>query len=68
MEICPKCQSLLRIGNSYITVTGDETPDIPTEVFTNLPMLCVNPSCDDYCGKNTSDPLHVVEVIQSKIY
>lgn len=68
MEVCPKCQSLLQIGNSFITVTGDEAPDAPTEVFTNLSMLCVRPACDNYCGVDTANPTQVVDTIKSKIF
>lgn len=65
---CPSCGNQLRIGESYISVVNDKTPDKPTEVFTNLPMVCINAICENYGGMDLSNPSKVVEIVQNQIY
>jgi len=67
METCPKCQSLLRIGTSYMTFENDTTPDLPTIAYTNLPMICINKECDQYGGEDVSNPRIVIEVIKNRV-
>lgn len=64
---CPKCDQSLRIGVSYITFTGDHTPDTETKAFTNLPMICINPDCLVYGGQDLSNPAQIVETIVSQL-
>ena len=65
---CPSCGNQLRIGESFISVENDKTPDKPTEVYTNLPMICINTICDNYGGTDLSHPQKVVEIVKNKIY
>jgi hypothetical protein len=67
METCPKCNSLLRIGTSYMTFENDDTPEEPTIAYTNLPMICNNKDCDDYGGEDLSNPRIVVETIKNQV-
>lgn len=67
METCPKCQSLLRIGISYMTFEHDDTPDEETIAYTNLPMICVNNDCDQFGGEDISHPRIVVETVKNRV-
>jgi hypothetical protein len=67
MDTCPKCQSLLQIGTSFMTFENDDTPDKPTVAFTNLPMICLNKDCVDYGGENVSNPRVVVDTIRNRV-
>ncbi|MDF2854218.1 MAG: hypothetical protein K0Q87_69 [Neobacillus sp.] len=67
MDTCPKCQSLLQIGTSYMTFENDDTPDKPTVAYTNLPMICLNKECEDYGGENVFKPRVVVETVRNKV-
>lgn len=64
---CPTCNSVLRIGKTNITFKHDDTPDIETEVYNNLPMLCANKECTNYAGTNLNDPIHVVETVMNRM-
>lgn len=67
MDACPKCNSLLRIGNSFYTFENDDTPDAPTKVFTNLPLICLNKECDNYGGGDLSNPRFVVDTVVNQL-
>jgi hypothetical protein len=57
---------MLQIANSYLTFENDDTPDLPTKAFTNLDMVCVNPNCDYYAGKDLTTPATVVEIVKNE--
>ena len=42
---CPQCNTELRIMSSRLEVTGDDSPETPTQVWRVLEMGCVNPQC-----------------------
>jgi len=67
MDTCPKCNSLLRIGTSFMTFENDDTPDEPTIAYTNLPLICLNKECTNYGGEDVSNPTFVVETIKNKV-
>jgi hypothetical protein len=67
METCPKCNSLLQIGTSFMTFENDDTPDKPTIAYTNLPMICLNKECENYGGELVTNPRYVVEVIKNRV-
>jgi hypothetical protein len=46
---CPECKGKIQIKESYPTVEGDNSPNTPTKLYTNLDMACMNKSCSKYC-------------------
>lgn len=59
---CTACNSNLQIANSkYETQTGT------TDVYSVLQMVCVNPKCDNFSGKDLNNPLVVMETIKNKV-
>ena len=46
--LCPKCKNLLRIAASRVEVTGDDDPDIPTQVFLVQDLVCRTKKCPNY--------------------
>jgi hypothetical protein len=66
-HICPLCNEPLNIGKTFISTENDDTPELPTKVFNNLPMLCIKPSCKNYCGSDTSNPKVIVETIKNEL-
>lgn len=67
METCPKCQSLLRIGITYMTFENDDTPDKETIAYNNLPVICPNKACEDYGGENLTSPRIIVDVVKNRM-
>lgn len=67
METCPKCNSLLRTGITFMTFENDDTPELETIAYTNIPMICPNADCDDYGGENLSEPRIVVELVKNRV-
>jgi hypothetical protein len=67
LENCPKCDGMLYVGNNFITVTGDHSPDTVTEVFMNLPRICINPACDN-CNPDLNNLSIIIETQVHKIY
>jgi hypothetical protein len=57
----------LFIGKTYITVLNDDTPDKETEVYNNLPMICINPKCDYYGGTDLGNPIKTITIIKNKL-
>lgn len=45
---CPRCQVELRISRSRNVVINDDTPDIPTKLFVEQEMSCLNKNCSNY--------------------
>jgi hypothetical protein len=67
MLFCPKCESLLRIGNSfYTTEPNPDTPDTP-DIFVNLPMICMNSTCENFVGEDLQNPKHIVESVKNQV-
>jgi hypothetical protein len=67
MDICPKCDSLLRVGKNYYSTENDETPDLPTKIFINLEMICLNVDCSNYAGVDIENPNVIVESIKNSV-
>ncbi|MBQ8610409.1 MAG: hypothetical protein IJ412_01745 [Oscillospiraceae bacterium] len=42
---CPVCGAELRITGSTTVVTGDDSADTPTRVYTRHTLQCRNPAC-----------------------
>lgn len=45
---CPYCKIEGTILRSSIQVTGDDSPDTPTRVYTVQEIACRNPACSHY--------------------
>lgn len=61
MDNCPKCVTSLKRAKGYF-----KSPLNSTDVFYVQEMVCDNPKCDNYCGKDLDNPLFVVEHRESK--
>jgi hypothetical protein len=66
-ETCPKCNSLLRIGSSYMTFENDDTPEKPTIAYVNLPLLCVNKECENFAGENLTNPRYLTDLVRNQV-
>ncbi|NHC17146.1 hypothetical protein G6554_02465 [Bacillus sp. MM2020_4] len=58
---------MLQIGITYMTFENDDTPEAETIAYNNLPMICLNKSCDDYGGEDVTNPRIVVEVVKNRM-
>jgi hypothetical protein len=71
MENCPKCNSLLRTGVSWMTFENDDTPDMPTIAYTNIPLFCLNKECENFAGENSDkpnyQPKYLVDVVKNRV-
>ena len=45
---CPRCKTELFIDSSKLEITGDQSPDTETKVFTVQTLSCRNPNCENY--------------------
>lgn len=45
---CPLCQVELRITRSRNLLENDDTPDVPTKVFIEQELSCLNKGCSNY--------------------
>lgn len=48
MQLCPKCQTELRITKTYLEVSGDQSPLTPTTVIRKQDKTCKNRNCENY--------------------
>lgn len=64
---CPQCKSPLKISKSYMTFKNDNTADLPTEAYQNHVMVCGNSSCQNYAGKDLSNPIIIAKTVSHKI-
>ncbi len=59
---CPACKMPLMVaGSRFFSEEGT------TEVFHEMRLVCVNPKCDNFCGKDLNDPAKVVKVVRNKV-
>ena len=65
--LCSDCGAPLQIADSKFAFENDHTPDLPTELYSVLTMVCVNPKCSNYCGPNLTEPLKVAQVVRNKV-
>lgn len=56
---CPLCQVELRISRSRNVVENDDTPDVPTKLYIEQDMTCLNKQCRNY--------EKVVETVKSEL-
>lgn len=59
---CKQCDFDLMIAKSDFKSELNST-----DVFSVQTLVCVNPNCSFYAGKDLSDPLHIAETISTKI-
>ena len=45
---CPKCQVELRIIKSRNVLENDNTPDLPTKLYIEQDLSCLNKNCENY--------------------
>jgi hypothetical protein len=64
---CPECKSNLIIADSEYAAENDDTPDTPTEIYSVLTMVCINPKCGNYCGTDLNNPLKITQTIKNKV-
>ena len=46
--LCPRCKTELMIESTRLEITGDESPDTETKVYTVQALVCRNPNCMDH--------------------
>lgn len=61
MDNCPKCETSLK--RAYGKLKSDIGSE---EVYNEQAMVCDNPKCDNYCGKDLSKPLVILELRRTK--
>jgi hypothetical protein len=67
MDTCPKCELLLRVGKNYYSVENSGSPDIPTKLFVNIEMLCMNIECANYAGEDINNPKVIVQSVKNEL-
>ena len=58
---CQECKAPLQISHSELKSDVGST-----DIFSELTMVCVNPKCSNYCGKDLNNPLKVAETVTNK--
>lgn len=64
---CPLCNSDLQIAKSTFKAEQDDSPDTPTEIYSVLDMVCVNPKCPNFSGVDLDNPKTIVEIVKNKV-
>lgn len=67
MDTCPKCELLLRVGKNYYSVENSVSPDVPTKLFVNIEMLCMNMECANYAGEDINNPKAIVQSVKNEL-
>jgi hypothetical protein len=62
--LCKKCGNPLIVAKSRLELVNDNMPDIPTEAYTCLDMVCICTTCSNYAGEDLSNPLTIAEVVK----
>jgi hypothetical protein len=50
-----------------MTFENDDTPELETIAYTNLPMICINKECDNYGGEDISNPRYVIDIVKNRV-
>lgn len=45
---CPLCQLEMRITRSRNVIENDDTPDVPTRLYYEQEISCLNKNCPNY--------------------
>lgn len=60
--LCKKCKTALRIKNSYYSVSGGNSPETETKLFSVTELFCPNKSCDEFGKiKKYAKPCGIIE-------
>lgn len=59
---CPQCKAPLMVAKSEYKSEVDST-----DVYNVLTMVCINPKCDNYAGKDLKKPLKIAETVRNKV-
>jgi len=62
LERCPECNATLMVSNSRFESDGGST-----EVYNVLTLVCTNPKCGSFCGKDLNNPLKIVKELRRKV-
>ncbi len=57
---CNLCHQQLRISNTTY-------PVIDNKAYVRQDMVCVNPSCTNYAGKDLNNPVKIVQVVENQL-
>ena len=52
-EICKSCNCEMRVVGSGYEISGDNSADTPTTLFSVVHLQCVNENCSDFGKKIT---------------
>jgi hypothetical protein len=50
-----------------MTFENDDTPDLPTIAYTNIPLFCLNKECENFVGEHLDQPKYLVDVVKNKV-
>jgi hypothetical protein len=50
-----------------IANSGYKSDEGSTDVFNELTMVCINPKCGNYSGKDLNNPLKVAATVRNKV-
>jgi hypothetical protein len=73
---CPECKRPLMVAGSKFVAVNDDNPDTPTEIYSELTMVCINSAidpvkkmhvCSLYCGPDLNQPLKVAATVRNKV-
>jgi len=59
---CDLCGNPLMVSDSTLTSPLDST-----EVYSELTMVCINPKCGNYCGKELNKPKKIAKKMKNKV-
>lgn len=59
---CPHCNRDLNISNNRM-----ESDEGTIDVFSVQTLVCVNPKCVGYAGKDLNNPRNIVHVARNKV-
>jgi hypothetical protein len=59
---CQECQQPLNVARGEFKSEAGST-----EVYLEQTLVCVNPKCGLYCGKDLNNPLKVAQVVKNKV-
>lgn len=62
--LCKICDNPLVVAKSRLELVNDNKPDVPTEAYTCLDMVCINIKCSNYAGEDLNNPSTIAEVVK----
>lgn len=65
---CPSCNQTLRMGKLKIVPKNDNTRFKKTEIYNEIPVICINKDCVLYGGEDLDNPTKLVDTVKNRIY